>query len=301
MLKKTLTIYDHTEDNNWEERFNTINTLLAPFGLFIEHNVVKVPFSSILFEKEYGKDKARVNDKFLRTVYFSKCKTDIGLVYWNLEQAHSVKPKNKWRGQSIDDTYCSEICMLSGNGTRKINSKLTIPEWEGRFLHELCHCVFDHRQFMGKPELDTTHYWEKKGNLFKAFEEWQLPQNFVEEVLLKVENAVKPGYKYFSSHEIQGLKPELVALLDKARDIAGIPFVLTSTLRSPEKNSEVGGVKDSAHLHGEAVDIRVRNSSERFIISKALHDVGFTRIGIAETFIHADISTVKSQNVLWLY
>jgi len=33
-----------------------------------------------------------------------------------------------------------------------------------------------------------------------------------------------PTYKYFKPSEIIGLKPELVALLDKARDLAGVPF-----------------------------------------------------------------------------
>lgn len=108
-------------------------------------------------------------------------------------------------------------------------------------------------------------------------------------------------YKYFTNEEVKGLKPELVTMLDKARELAGVPFVLTSTLRSPEVNTEVGGVANSAHLGGLAVDIRVRNSNERFRMIKALIEVGFTRIGIAKTFCHADIDKSKPANVTWLY
>lgn len=108
-------------------------------------------------------------------------------------------------------------------------------------------------------------------------------------------------YKYFTDKEVEGLKPELVTMLDKAREVAGIPFVLTSTLRSPEVNEDVGGVSNSAHITGQAVDIRVRNSNERFRILKALIEVGFTRIGVAKTFCHADIDKSKPANVTWLY
>jgi len=37
------------------------------------------------------------------------------------------------------------------------------------------------------------------------------------------------------------------------------------------------------------------------LIVEALFDAGFTRIGIAKTFIHADCDIELPQEVLWMY
>ena len=110
-----------------------------------------------------------------------------------------------------------------------------------------------------------------------------------------------PTYKYFKSSEIVGLKSELVKLLDDARHIAGIPFKLNSGYRTKEQNKKAGGVEDSAHLSGLAVDIACTTDSARHKIINALQKVGFNRIGISKSFIHADIAKDKSLNVIWLY
>ena len=89
--------------------------------------------------------------------------------------------------------------------------------------------------------------------------------------------------------------------LDEARERAGIPFVINSAYRTPEHNAKIGGKPNSSHLKGLAVDISVTNSRQRFIILNALLDVGFTRIGIADTFIHVDLDNEKSKEVIWTY
>lgn len=108
-------------------------------------------------------------------------------------------------------------------------------------------------------------------------------------------------YKYFSPYEIVGLSPALVEKLDQARGFAGIPFVITSGYRTKAHNEKVGGVADSAHTKGLAVDLRVRTSSERYIMMEALKKAGFKRFGIGSTFIHVDIDSTKPQNVMWTY
>jgi len=90
-------------------------------------------------------------------------------------------------------------------------------------------------------------------------------------------------------------------LLDKARAHAQIPFRISSGYRTKEHNKKVGGVDSSAHLKGLAADIVCNNSSDRFIILNALIFVGFNRIGIAETFIHADVSTERPGFMVWTY
>jgi hypothetical protein len=109
--------------------------------------------------------------------------------------------------------------------------------------------------------------------------------------------------KYFSPEKdpnMVGLSNDLMRLLDLARQMADIPFVITSGKRTPEKNAEVGGVNDSSHIKGLACDIRARNSTEVFHIIKGASCVGFKRIGIGKGHIHLDIDPEKPQNVLFV-
>jgi len=114
--------------------------------------------------------------------------------------------------------------------------------------------------------------------------------------------------KYFKREEFECpcckvnlIQDELVEVLDRARAIAGVPFVITSGYRCKSHNEEVGGSPTSSHLKGVAIDISVKDSHSRQLILKALLDVGFSRIGIAQTFIHADIDREKQPEVIWVY
>lgn len=88
--------------------------------------------------------------------------------------------------------------------------------------------------------------------------------------------------------------------LDKAREHAGIPFVINSGWRCERHNPEVGGNPTSSHLRGLAVDIRARSSRERSHILRGLYLAGFHRIGVSPTFIHVDGDSEKPANVHWL-
>lgn len=116
-----------------------------------------------------------------------------------------------------------------------------------------------------------------------------------------------PTYKWFKPEEVEGLNEEFVAKLDQARQLADIPFRITSGLRTPEKNqSVVGSVPDSAHLKGLAVDLRVENSHEVSLIVDAAKAVGITRRGIyvdkafQPVHVHLDIDTEKVADVVFI-
>tara|TARA_Y100001938_G_scaffold144146_1_gene218238 strand:- start:155 stop:508 length:354 start_codon:yes stop_codon:yes gene_type:complete len=109
----------------------------------------------------------------------------------------------------------------------------------------------------------------------------------------------------FDSPDLPGsgefMNQDFLDLLDKARERAGVPFRITSGYRSQQHNKDVGGVKNSSHRYGLAADISCVNSARRFLIIEALLYVGFTRIGIADTFIHVDLDTNKQTNLIWTY
>lgn len=99
------------------------------------------------------------------------------------------------------------------------------------------------------------------------------------------------------------VKNRLVTIFDLARQRSGIPFDIRngSGYRCAAHNEAVGGRENSSHLTGDAGDIPVTGSRERWLVIEALIAFGINRIGIAPTFIHADIDGTKDKRVIWLY
>ena len=105
--------------------------------------------------------------------------------------------------------------------------------------------------------------------------------------------------KYFKDKE-ENMNVNFLAKLDEAREYANIPFIINSAYRSPEHPLSIKN-PSSSHIKGLAVDIGAKDSRTRFLIVDALLAVGFSRIGIADSFIHVDSDLDKSQNVIWTY
>ncbi len=101
---------------------------------------------------------------------------------------------------------------------------------------------------------------------------------------------------------LNNISDELVNMLDNARELAGVAFIVTSGCRCGEHNKKVGGKPDSAHLSGLAVDIAAP-IEKRYAILAALINVGFERIGISfnGNFIHVDIDKGKPTPRVWGY
>lgn len=117
------------------------------------------------------------------------------------------------------------------------------------------------------------------------------------------------NYHYFSDAEIAQwqLDPELWAMLDMARDKAGVPFIITSGKRTVDQETALkGGVRDSAHIKGLGVDIATGNDNLLCLILSGLFIAGFRRIGIYHDsqmvphHIHADIDPDLPPNVCWI-
>jgi len=118
------------------------------------------------------------------------------------------------------------------------------------------------------------------------------------------------NYSEFDSPDELGsgknMSPEILEMLDLAREKYDKPIKITSGYRTKTYNEGLKkrGYKaspNSSHLKGLAVDIHCNNSKARFELVDILLDVGFNRLGIANTFIHADIDKDKPQNLIWTY
>jgi hypothetical protein len=106
--------------------------------------------------------------------------------------------------------------------------------------------------------------------------------------------------KYFTDAEVAGLDHRLVARLDRARGYAGVPFEITSGKRTEEENAAAGGVKNSAHVRGLAVDLRCPGSGARYFMLKGLLAAGFDRIGVYDLHFHVDIDEALPARVCWV-
>lgn len=92
------------------------------------------------------------------------------------------------------------------------------------------------------------------------------------------------------SHQVV-LKRDLLDKLQRLRDLAGLPVVVTSGYRNPAYNLKVGGSPTSRHLRGEAADIQIPGLSPQQVAELA-EKVGFNGIGVYDTFTHVDVRGV---------
>ena len=116
--------------------------------------------------------------------------------------------------------------------------------------------------------------------------------------------------RYFSPAEFKRCTPScslaqmddnFLRTLDKVREYAGIPLVLTCAYRSKEWDLAKGRNGNSAHTRGKAVDIRCNTSVTRWKIVRAAIDAGIRRIGIGSNFVHLDNDDTLPQCVMWHY
>ena len=118
-------------------------------------------------------------------------------------------------------------------------------------------------------------------------------------------------YDEFDSPDLPGsgalnMDKDFLRKLADARDIARVPFRITSGYRTREYHQELRhrGYKtayNSSHLVGKAADISCGSPRKRWLIITALQMAGFNRIGIGETFIHVDSDESKVPDLIWTY
>ena len=103
------------------------------------------------------------------------------------------------------------------------------------------------------------------------------------------------------------MNESFLATLTDAREYCRTPFMINSGYRCEKHNKKVGGKEKSTHRVGSAADIHCTESRQRAMILCGLLEAGFSRIGIAKTFIHVDMADrlegedIKVEAVFWLY
>lgn len=170
-------VFDHskTSDKTWTEALSRINTYLHPAGVQIVWDVEQRPSISPVFapkvEEGWRVDKPWYSKSF--TVYAAVEHYDFCLAYFSIFQWLRKHPRNKLKGQSIDSHFGVSEMVLTGsfkkNDSRPLAPGIKETEFVSRFLHELCHSIFDHK--LHQP--DTTHdFHYAQKNLLAAFQTW---------------------------------------------------------------------------------------------------------------------------------
>ena len=94
---------------------------------------------------------------------------------------------------------------------------------------------------------------------------------------------------------------EVKELMDEARDLAGVPFVISSGARCLKHNrsKEIDSKDTSSHVKGLAVDIKYADELYLTRMVHALSRVGIKRFGVnkVKKFIHVDIDNSKPDSV----
>jgi len=91
------------------------------------------------------------------------------------------------------------------------------------------------------------------------------------------------------------INEDLVNKLQELRDYLGVPLIINSAYRCPERNSQVGGATRSQHLLGNAVDISLKTVDNRKKLMELAETIGFNGIGEYNTFIHLDVRGSKAR------
>ena len=89
---------------------------------------------------------------------------------------------------------------------------------------------------------------------------------------------------------------KLVEILERLREWAGAPIVVTSGNRCPPYNESIGGSKNSQHMLGRAADIVVQGKSP-FHVYRKLEEWYPDRHGFGyyEGFTHVDSRTNRAR------
>lgn len=92
--------------------------------------------------------------------------------------------------------------------------------------------------------------------------------------------------------QMHTINPSLLGRLEKLRTLANKSIHVNCGYRDEVYNKKVGGAPKSQHLLGNAADIVISGFTPKQVYDMALK-VGFTGVGLYDTFTHVDVRPVK--------
>jgi uncharacterized protein YcbK (DUF882 family) len=99
------------------------------------------------------------------------------------------------------------------------------------------------------------------------------------------------------------MQDEFMQLLQELREELNFPLVITSGYRDKTHPIEARKTHSNGeHTQGMCCDVRCLDGGTRFKIIKKALELGFTRIGVAKTFLHLGLGGKNLPNyVIWDY
>ena len=170
-----------------------------------------------------------------------------------------------WKGGIYDGWNTQNnlrIHEIQVKGLENARYRFKGKRYDGDYWFNLARHELSHALYRDKGGIDNTHKWWEAGNLDEVKRELYTPT-----IIKVVQDVINPPkqYRYFNYSEVEGLKPELVSVLDDIRHDNGFPMVLSSGYRTNSSN----------HITGLAVDIK--STGKKFYeMVKYLRENGFT-------------------------
>lgn len=95
--------------------------------------------------------------------------------------------------------------------------------------------------------------------------------------------------KYCNGYPVE-MQEKVVKAADKVRAHFGKPVTVSSGIRCTKHNAAVGGVSDSRHLHGKAIDFSVSGFSASMVLAyvQSLPEIRYA-YAINSNYVHMDI------------
>lgn len=99
----------------------------------------------------------------------------------------------------------------------------------------------------------------------------------------------KCGGKYCSGYPVE-MQEKVVKAADKVREHFGKPMTVSSGIRCTRHNAAVGGVSNSRHLQGKAIDFCISGFSASSVLAyvQTLPEIRYT-YAINSNYVHMDI------------
>lgn len=127
-----------------------------------------------------------------------------------------------------------------------------------------------------------------------------LSEHFTLEEFTASDIALRKGIDNTPSADIVANLSELAVVLEKVRELLGVPMHINSGYRSPKLNSAVGGSSTSAHMMGQAVDFIAPSfgTPKEIAIEIAASDIAFDQLIQEGNWVHLGIRGDMRRQIL---